>query len=99
VFKAGSTEHLASDLRCTIHMPNQTPGPKTNVTYKNEITEGVMAVTVEMHLTEVKTEVTESTLCGAARTVNAEYKGSFWAKATNASGSAYIDTTVTGTIP
>jgi hypothetical protein len=99
VFKAGSTEHLPGDLRCTIHVPNQTPGAKTNVTYKNETTEGVMAVTVEAHLTEVKTEVTESTLCGSTRTVNSTYEGSFWAKATASDGKTYIDTTVTGTKP
>jgi hypothetical protein len=96
VFKAGSSGHPEADLRCTIHVPPQTPGPATDVTYLNENTEGKMAITAQFHELEAQMTVTESTICGKERTVTAKFNLSLWMKATDDEGN-YIDLTMSGT--
>jgi hypothetical protein len=83
-------------VRCTAHVKPQTA--KGFVTFRNETTEKVMAITAVSH-TNVEAVTTNGGVLGCEKEVKdkeAKYRGSFWAKATNASN-LYIDGTVTGT--
>jgi hypothetical protein len=84
-------------VRCTIHVPEQTP--KGTVTFRNETTEKVMAVTAVADKLEVTATVTDSNVLGCDEHIHTEkavYEGSFWGKATNAA-KEFVDATVTGT--
>jgi hypothetical protein len=91
LFKAGSTGHSEADLRCTMHVPNQTN--EGTYTYENTTVEGSMAVEAALEGSGVTVEITASTLCGAARTVTAEWNTNALLTATN-EASESIDVTV-----
>jgi hypothetical protein len=87
---AGHTE-----LRCQIHVPEQTVG---NITYRNTTANGQMAVTVEANQVLVsETRTNHGTLgCSSHATDQAKLTGNIIAVATNESGE-FVDGTVTGT--
>jgi hypothetical protein len=93
VFQPFDPKH--EKLRCITHIPPQ--WIKTGISYRNELTEGVHAVTVVFANAPITTTLTKSAEapCNVHTHHNMLYNGSFWLKGTNAVGQ-YINTTVTG---
>jgi hypothetical protein len=80
VFQPFDPKH--EKLRCTLHIPPQ--WIKTGISYRNELTEGVHAVTVTATNAPVTTTLTKSAEapCNVHSHQNATYNGSFWMRAT-----------------
>jgi hypothetical protein len=99
IFKASSVPpHSGDDLRCTIHIPEQSP--KGTATFHNATgTNGKMAVTATVDELEVTETITDANtiVCNHHTHEVAKYTGSFWAEATN-EFEEYVDHTVTETV-
>jgi hypothetical protein len=89
IFKASSEPpHPEEDLRCTIHIPEQSP--KGTVTYHDRAEGprgGKKAITATADEVEVTETVTDANtiVCNHHTHEVAKYSGSFWAEATNGS--------------